>query len=142
MELVIQNPPPEATVDLQRWAEITIEKWQWNIVSRNLINSGELLNSFMASVSSDSEGNTALITFAFNYYLRMIDMGVGAGTSKTDVADVADRRRQEGASRGNRRKPQPVFLRTFYSEVMRLNELFTEKYAAQGAYALIQEITT
>jgi hypothetical protein len=141
MQLVVYNVPPEADVDIQQWAEITIEKWQWNIVSRNLINTAELLNSFSTAVSTDANGDTALITFAFNYYLRMIDMGVGRGTTKNDAADVADARRERGFVKGNRRKPQPVFLKTFYAEVMRLNELFTEKYAAQGAYALINEIT-
>jgi len=136
MDVGIYNVPKEAMVDLEKWAAIVIEKWQFNLIKRRVRHSGELFNSFLAQITADAEGNSAMISFAFQYYIRMVDMGVGNGVKYGDVADLADSRRLEGRNTGNRRRPKAVFLKTFYSQVYRLSELLAEQYAQQGAHAV------
>ena len=94
------------SVDLVKWAEIVIEKWEFNIVQKNLIYSGDLLRSFEQSVTSEAGGNAALISFAFKYYLRMLDMGVGRGSPI-------------GSNDG--RKRYKVYTFTLYKEFYRLS---------------------
>ena len=115
-------------VDLEQWARITIEKWEYNIVRRKLIYSGDLLNSFMFSVSADADGDTAMVSFAFQYYVRMLDIGVGRGVSRVEV-------------KGSRRKPYKVFNRTFYGEFRTLIELMTEKYKEYGITIISDNVT-
>ena len=115
-------------VDLERWAAITIEKFEFAISERNLIYSGDLLKSFVATVHADADGDNALISFAFNYYLRMLDMGVGKGVNYDD------------AGKGSGRRKYPVFNKIFYAEMMKLGELLTEMYAKKGAEIIIYNL--
>jgi len=131
MDIIFSGIPEKAHVDLKRWAQITIEKWQYNLVKKKLIYSGDLLRSFEASVFSDAKGDYALISFAFKYYMRMLDMGVGSGVTFDDAK----------MGRTGRRNTKKVFLRTFYSELYRLSELISEKYATNSAFAIINEIS-
>jgi hypothetical protein len=59
-----------------------------------------------------------MISFAFNYYLRMLEMGVGR---YSPIGSDSTRRRF------------PVFTRTFRAEVYRLSELVAQMYANEGA---------
>jgi len=118
----------QSNVDLERWAAITIEKWEFALSKNNLIYSGDLLRSFQAVVHSEANGNNALISFAFNYYLRMLDMGVGKGVSLDE------------AGRGSGRRKYPVFNKIFYAELMRLGELLTKMYADKGAKTIVYNI--
>ncbi len=135
--ITLYNVPPEAKVDIKRWAAITIEKWQYNLIKMRVKGTGTLLNSFTASVSADADGNLALINFAFQDYLRMIDMGVGKGVTYEDAQDGIGSRRAYGTRKGNRRRPKKVYLNTLYSEVYRLSELVAKEYADRGARAAL-----
>jgi len=115
-------------VDLEKWAQITVEKWEYNVASKNLIYSGDLLNSFQISVSQDANGDVGMITFAFNYYLRMLDMGVGKGVTLDNV-------------KGSNRRAYKVFNRTFYSEFRKLVELLTDSYQKQGVTVISENVT-
>lgn len=130
MEVYIKNIPKGKMVDVVRWAEIVIEKWEFNLSQKKLINSGELINSFSAHVASESDGNKALITFVFSYYFNMLDMGVGKGVPLHKRKELRESRRVYGKQTGNRRKAYPVFSKTFYSQVKRLGELLIAQYAA------------
>jgi len=116
MQIDLNNP--KYRVDYVKWAQIVVDKWEFNIVQKNLIYSGDLLRSFEQNVSAEAGGNAALISFAFKYYLRMLDMGVGRGSPI-------------GAN--DKRKRYPIFTKTFYAEFYRLSELLAEKYANRGA---------
>jgi hypothetical protein len=140
MDIELIGIKPSAKVDLDRWAKITIEKWQYNIVRKKLINTGSMLKSFEYSISHDADNNTALISFAFKYYLRMLEMGVGKGVSYEDVGDLKESRRLEGKRTGNRRKPiKKLYSTTFYSELYRLSELLTNAVAQEGAKIIVDE---
>lgn len=105
-------------VDYVKWAKIVVEKWEFNVVQKNLIYSGDLLRSFEQTVNAESNGSAALISFAFKYYLRMLEMGVGRGVR---IGDESNRRKYR------------VYTRTLYREMYRLSELLAEKYANRGA---------
>jgi hypothetical protein len=111
-------------VDLQKWAEITVQRWQFAIAQKNLVYSGNLLRSFEHMVSGEANGNTALISFAFNYYLRMLEMNVG-----------------KGRQRGEYRHRSGLFTKPFYHEVHRLSELVAQMYANKAAIALADGIS-
>jgi hypothetical protein len=126
----------KSKVDLQQWAQITIELWQFKIAQFGLISrtghyssqteptSKHLIDSFFHHVTQQSGGNQALINFAFNYYIRMLDMGVGKGVK---IGDRSNRKRYK------------VFSKPFYSQLVRLAELLTEQYATQGAGIIVNE---
>jgi len=127
MAVTLSNIDASAKVDLEKWAQITIEKWQWNLVSKNLVYSGELLRSFTYQVYADAGGDSTMISFAFNYYLKMLDMGVGKGVSF------------EGSGKESGRKKYKVYSSSIYSQIMRLLELLQAQYAQQGAKAIVNE---
>jgi hypothetical protein len=127
MDVQIQNINDASRVDLEKWAAIVIEKFEFAISKYNLVYSGDLLRSFQAIVQSESGGDNALISFAFNYYLKMLDMGVGKGVS---IADAGT----------GKRKKYPVFNKILYAEIMRLGELLTEMYAINGAKIIVYGI--
>jgi hypothetical protein len=110
-------------VDLAKWAEITIEKWKFNIAEKDLVSTGDLLRSFEYTVTGEANGNTALINFAFNYYFRMLEMNVGRG-------------RPVGFSRPRR----GIFTSEFLAQVYRLSELLAEMYAYQSAATIAEGI--
>lgn len=116
MDIVISNIPKEKQVDLQRWADIVIEKWQFAISKYKLVNTAKLINSFYASVNAEAEGNVAVISFVFERYLRYLDMGVGKGV-RLDERDS-----------GSNRKKYPVYNKIFYAEMNRLSELLSNFY--------------
>lgn len=106
----------DANLDLQKWAEIAIEKWKFNIANKNLIKTGDLIRSFEYTISGEANGNTALISFAFNYYFRMLEMNVGRG-------------RPFGFSK----QRYGLFTRSLFHEIYRLSELAAEMYATNSA---------
>ena len=139
MDISLINVPASAKVDLVKWAEIVIEKWEFNLANKNLINTGNLINSFTSLVTIEAASNTALISFAFEYYIRMMDMGVGNGVSRDGRDLLADSRRVYGVQRGNRRKAIPVYSKIIYADIMRLGELLTKQYATVGVHAIVNE---
>lgn len=122
----IVNVPEAARVSLEKWARITIEKWEYNIVQNNLIYIGDLLRSFTYTINADAGGDKALISFTFNYYMRMLEMGVGRGAA---------------IGQDSTRKRYPILTKTFNAEVYRLTELLTKMYANRGAAIIAYGIT-
>lgn len=122
MEVILSNIDNKP-VDLAKWAEITIEKWKFNVAEGNLVNTGDLLRSFEYTVQGEANGNTALISFAFNYYFRMLEMNVGKG-------------RPFGLNKYRR----GLFTSEFLAQVYRLSELLAQMYANQSAVAIANGI--
>lgn len=125
-------------VDLAQWAQITIELWQFKIAQFGLISRNRhysnpdeptpqsLIDSFTYHVSQQSGGDQALVSFAFNYYIHMLDMGVGKGVRLGDVSN---------------RKKYKVYSKPLYSQILRLTELLAEEYAAAGSFLIVNEFT-
>lgn len=140
MDINISNISPKAELDLIKWAQIVVEKFEYNLASRDLISSHELINSFASHVASEANNNSALISFGFLYYFKFIDMGVGRGVSYGDVGILREKRRAYGSAGVNPRRKIPVFNKTFYAQVLRLGELVALKYATQGAASVVKII--
>ena len=70
----------------QAWAQITIKRWRKNLDRMKVgqSSSGELYRSFQFKVIAASGGNVDRIEFAFRYYGKFLDMGVGKGTRLGD----------------------------------------------------------
>jgi len=140
MDIEITNAPIEAKVDLNKWAKYTVEKFEFAVAKYNLKDTGILLNSFAFTVSQEADGRTALISFAFEYYLRMIDMGVGSGTTYDDRDDQYAANRAYGKGAGTRRRRYPVYNKIFYSQLMRLNELLQKYYKNTAQNIIVNAI--
>ncbi|NHZ84400.1 MAG: hypothetical protein GWP19_00785 [Planctomycetia bacterium] len=125
INIEITSVPESARVDLERFAKIVIGKWEFNVVKFNLISSGDLLRSFQYTVSGEANGDGAIISFVFEYYLRMLEMGVGKGSQ---------------IGKPTTRKRYPVFTKTFNAEVHRLAELLANQYATEGALSVFRNV--
>lgn len=88
---------------------------------------GKLLNSFTYTIHTQANGNPELIKFAFNYYGKFVDMGVGRGVTLETVETT-------------NRKPKPWYSKVFWSQFQRLKELMVEKYELKTQIAIITEV--
>ena len=89
----------------------------------NVGDTGELLKSFEAHVTADSNGDPVKITFAFLYYGRFPDMGVGRGVTLSDTPAPS-------------RQVKPWYSKTFMTEVVKLGRMIAEKYGIDAAMAV------
>lgn len=113
---------------IEAWANYVIERWELEIIRLKINSSGQLLKSFTSEIITQSNGNVEKITFAFDYYGKFIDMGVGRGVT---VAEV---------SQSNRR-PKPWYNKTFFSQVKKLGEIMAEKYQNEGLLSIVDTIS-
>lgn len=109
----------------QKWADIVIDRWKARMTALDVGDTGALLKSFEAQVVADSKGDPAKITFAFLYYGRFPDMGVGRGVSLSDVPDPS-----------GHRKVKPWYSHTFMTEVLKLGRMMAAKYGIDAAMAV------
>ena len=123
------------------WAKITIKRWLKKIQGMKIGSSGELAKSFLFDVISSARGDLIKIDFAFNYYGKFIDMGVGSGTSLGDVKENTTSRRLDGKMLGNRRRPKKWYSKTFHAEVMKLSEIFAKEYGHRGVIAITENVS-
>ncbi len=114
-----------------KWAETVIRIWEERIQRLGIIGSSppQLLNSFQHTVNTHAGGNTALIIFTFNWYGRMLDMGVGRGTPLS-----------ESGTAESKFKVKPWYSKTFVVEVRKLAEFLASAYAIKGAVIIADEI--
>lgn len=105
------------------WADIVIERWQKRMAELDVGDTGALLKSFQAQVTADSNGDPAKVTFAFLYYGRFPDMGVGRGVTLADVPSPT-------------RPVKPWYSQTFMNEVVKLGRMMAAKYGLDAAMAV------
>lgn len=108
---------------VQRWAEIVIERWQARMEALEVGSTGELMRSFHAQVTNDANGDPTKVTFAFLYYGRFPDMGVGRGITLSDVPAPG-------------RPVKPWYSQVFLGEVVKLGRMLAAKYGIDAAMAL------
>jgi len=111
------------------WARITVERWEEKISQLGIGDSNALINSFTQQVITDSAGNPDLIRFTFEYYGKMVDMGVGRGVKATDIGNIE-----------TTRKAKPWYSKQFGREVYRLAEILAEAYGRRAVTIIIQNI--
>ena len=122
------------------WAKITIRRWRKKIRTLKIGETNSLYDSFVRNVIGSANGDLIKIDFAFKYYGKFVDMGVGKGTSISGVKESKTSRRLEGRMLGNRRRAKKWYSKTFHAETMRLREILVEHYAGMGSLTIIENI--
>ena len=124
------------------WAQITIKRWRRKIdrmkIGQN--SSGELFRSFQYNVLASSGGDVQKIEFAFRYYGKFVDMGVGRGTKLGDQPMSMGMRKLSGKFLGMKRVPKKWYSKTFYSETQRLVVILQEEYGHRGQIIISENI--
>lgn len=124
------------------WAQITVKLWR-KILSRLKIgkhSSGELFRSFQYKVIGSAGGDIQRIEFAFNYYGKFVDMGVGRGTRLGDQPMSGTKRRFADKFPGAGRVPKKWYSKTFYAESQRLAEILQKEYGRRGQLVISENI--
>jgi len=122
------------------WADIVLERWMKKMILLKIGRTDQLYNSLVYELFTEAGGNVAKIAFAFHYYGKFVDMGVGNGVSVGEVSLLSSERRFRGSERGNRRRPKKWYSTVFYTEAGKLRFLLAEKYAIKGALMIIENI--
>ncbi|TSA24000.1 MAG: hypothetical protein D4R67_12590 [Bacteroidetes bacterium] len=122
------------------WAKITIRRWRKKIRTLKIGETNSLYDSFVRDVIGSANGDLIKIDFAFKYYGKFVDMGVGKGTKISGVKESKTSRRLEGRMLGNRRRAKKWYSKTFHAETMRLREILVEHYAEMGSLTIIENI--
>lgn len=122
------------------WAKVTITAWRENIVKMKIGNTQDLYNSFVEHVINQANGDKIKIEFAFKYYGKFVDMGVGKGVKIGDVKENSTSRRLEGKMTGNRRRAKKWYTKELRHQVLRLEELLSEKYGRQVQNMITENI--
>ena len=115
------------------WADITIKVFEDWVKKLNITDSWELYDSFVHHVHTSANGNPEMIDFAYKYYGKFADMGVGGNVSLEN--------RDSMVSAGlTTRKQKPWFSKTFFFQVRRLGEILAEKFAQKSAITIVANI--
>ena len=113
---------------VEAWAKYVIERWELEILRLNISATGQLLKSFTHTILTQANGNVEKITFAFEYYGKFVDMGVGRGVN---IANIS----QSG------RKAKPWYSKIFFSQVKKLSEIMKEKYGQEAKAVVVESIS-
>jgi hypothetical protein len=119
------------------WARYVIDRFRESMVKKGVGLTGDLSASLLYQLKSISGTQVESIEHSFNFYGRMVDMGVGRGQKIEGVKTNAQMIRDLGHGR----KPKKWLSPTYYAQVATLNDLWAEKYAT-GLPLLIKEILT
>lgn len=115
------------TLTVESWAKIVIERWELQMARTGIRGTGQLLNSLKYTIHTQAGGNPELIHFAFNYYGKFVDMGVGRGVS-LETIEISNR------------KPKPWYSKVFWSQFQKLKEIMVDKYQMKSSISIITEI--
>ena len=150
------------SLTLEAWADIVIKNWVAKIMSLKIHDTFALARSFEHHVWMNSGGDPERVEFAFLYYGRFVDMGVGEGKGlsgslsrdqKRAVKQYLKAGRSEmamhkwGAFRSynnlhlKERIAKPWYSGVFFSEVQKLQNLLSLKYAHKAALYICENIT-
>lgn len=130
----------ETHENVDRWAEIVLEKWQRAIRKLRIGDSGELFDSLARQVVSASDGDVQKVIFFYNYYGAFVDMGVGRGVKVGGVKESALSRRLEGKRNGNRRRAKKWHNKILYGQTIRLGEIMQDEYGNAAVVTIIDNL--
>ena len=133
----------EQAVDLQKFADFVIEKWQTKIVTLGITDTRTLLNSFKADVFRDSNGNPEKIKFTFEYYGRFLDMGAFGKVKSFDWIWLKHAKKLAKANletvKGSRKK-YPWYSSVFARQVRQLADLMAKQYGYQSVTSIAEGV--
>jgi hypothetical protein len=122
------------------WAFYTIKIWREKLQKLRIGQTGQLETSFLKEVIGTPQGAVISIRFAFLYYGKFVDMGVGRGTKIGGVSENRTSRALEGKMLGNRRRPKKWYGKTFYAEVATLKEILSKEYGHKAALVICENL--
>ena len=115
------------------WADITITIFQDWLEKLHANFTWQLTDSFVHHVHTAANGIPSRIDFAYNYYGKFVDMGVGGNTS-------LDNRDSMVAAGLTTRKQKPWYSKNFFYQARRIGEILAEKYAQRAAIIIVTNI--
>lgn len=118
--------------DMVSWADNVLRLFDQKVRALD-IHEGKLLSSFESHVFWHSGGDLNKVQFAFEYYGRFVDWGVGRGVT------VKERSTLVGLGLTKRRK-KPWFSTVFYKQVPQLRALIEERMGNVLPLILVQKI--
>jgi hypothetical protein len=118
------------SLTVEAWAEITIKEWIKKIEALGIGQTGQLVRSFVHHINTSANGIPELVLFAFEYYGRFVDWGVGKGVT------IEHRDMMVGAGAASRRQ-KPWYSDVFYKQLKILTHLMAEKYAQKAANVIV-----
>lgn len=111
------------TMDL--WAENVIKAWKTKIIALRIKGTNNLFNSFYHHIKTNANGDPVMIEFAFNYYGKFLDMGVGKGVT----LENRDHLKSLGLTT---RAQKEWYSKIFFAETQRLKDKLANAYADQA----------
>ncbi|MBE7177692.1 MAG: hypothetical protein INR69_14890 [Mucilaginibacter polytrichastri] len=128
-------------VSLQKWADITIYKFQRELARLKVGVTNELMFSFSREVIK-ANGDVQSVVIKFLRYGRFVDMGVGAGVPIGELKLVRQfdiYKDVYGQSFGhNLRRPKKWYSKILYTEIAKLKYILPQEIAP----ALAERIRT
>lgn len=112
---------------VEDWAKIVINIWEERMLQLGIRDTFTLANSFAHTIHRESGGDISKIEFAFAYYGRFVDMGVGKGVPREAVE-------------ASIRKARPWYTQTFMKEVKKLQYLMAEKLNSDAIFIITDTI--
>lgn len=124
-----------ADQDIEKWAQITIQKWLKVIKAKRIKGEGELAASFAHFVTASAAGDISKIVFTYKISGTFVDMGVGRGTRLEDVKTNRELLKKAGIQGRQAKQWQGKIL---FSEINLLSKIVTTKYGDQASKIIIQ----
>lgn len=109
-------------ITVEAWAEILIKEWVKRAAQLNISpDNPQSVQRFEHFITSQANGDPAIIKFTFDYYLKFTNWGVGRGVNleNRDTLILADM---------TKRRPRPFYDDVFPKQLAILGHLMLEKY--------------
>lgn len=110
---------------IHEWAGFVIRIWQQQVIQTGIKAGSELARSFTNTIYANAGGDTDKIEYAFNWYGKMADMGVGRGTPYGKIGQT-------------KRKAYPWFSSTFLLEVRKLANMIAKSTANEASLVITE----
>jgi hypothetical protein len=118
---------------VEAWADITIREWEKKIEALNIGLSMQLIDSFTHHIYSQADGDPSRIQFAFEWYGRMVEYGVGNGVNLEERDSMI-------AAGLTKRRPKPWFFDVFAKQLAVLRYVLEEKHARKVERLVVRNI--
>lgn len=119
------NTPQQAVED---WAVIVLDRWRKNMTEMGINNASTHATAFTHFANTSAGGDISKIEFAFDYFLKFTDMGVGKGVKLGNTKTLTIRR------------PKPWYSKSFLYEVRRLSEIMAYQFSNYAAIKIVENL--
>ncbi len=116
------------------WGRYTLNDLQKSIRTKNIGRTHQLISSL--AYSNNSSGDETKLALEFNYYGKMLDMGVGRGRPLESVSS----NREVYRAIGQKNKSNKWFSKVAYTNIASLRKIIEEKYG-EDASTIITELS-